>query len=181
MIGHIYKYTSPSGKSYIGQTRQGVGRRADWTGKSYTRRQSAFSSAIKKHGFSNMKLEILYEIKSDNPDELIKELNRLEIDSIANHKTLYPNGYNHSLGGQVGAINPDTREKIRNSLLGKKHTPERRLNQSLARLGKEPWNKGKVGTKTPAMLEHQSKVGKVSTHKRWHSNRGIINPECVRF
>lgn len=32
MRGTIYKYTSPIGKSYIGQTRQDLKKRADWSG-----------------------------------------------------------------------------------------------------------------------------------------------------
>ena len=39
--------------------------------------------------------------------------------------------------------NPETKEKIRQAHLGKKHTLEHRKNNALARLGSEPWNRGK--------------------------------------
>jgi group I intron endonuclease len=177
MVGYIYKYTSPNGKSYIGQTRQGIKRRADWSGKGY-RQSSYFFNAINKYGFKNFTLEILHTVKSNSLNILIEQLNELEVVEISLNNTTYPNGYNIQAGGNCGAVSEYTREKIRQKLLGKKHTPERRLNQSLARLGKEPWNKGKTNTKTPELLKAQGEIGKRSTHTRWHVNRGVTNLTC---
>ena len=39
----------------------------------------------------------------------------------------------------------ETCQQIRETLTGVKHTPERRHAMSLARMGKEPWNKGRKG------------------------------------
>lgn len=73
----------------------------------------------------------------------------------------------------------ETREKIRNSLLGRKHTTERRLNQSRAKLGKKmskefcqklsERNKG-LGIKPPTMYDERhpnwkgDNVGYVALH-----------------
>lgn len=90
--GYIYKYTGPSGKSYIGQTVQSLRDRAGHNGKNYSR-CPYFHSAIKNYGFENFSCEILGEFK-------VGELNSKERYFIEVFNTLFPNGYNCSLGGQ---------------------------------------------------------------------------------
>lgn len=90
--GFIYKYTSPSGKSYIGQTVTGLSERAGHNGKNYIGCKY-FYSAIKKYGFQNFISEILGEF-------LIEELNSKERYFIEVFNTLAPNGYNIQPGGK---------------------------------------------------------------------------------
>lgn len=178
MIGTIYKYTSPNGKSYIGQTRQTMKRRAERGGRKY-RESTAFYSAINKYGFENFTVEILETVESDDLDTLIDTLNALETKLIKEHKTLCPNGYNIDIGGSARVVAQETRDKIKRTLTGKKHTPERRLNQSLARIGKQPWNKGKKIEFSEERKAQQAAIGYKSLHERWHVNRNIIKDGCT--
>ena len=73
----------------------------------------------------------------------------------------------------------EEKERIRQKLLGVKHTPERRLHQSLARLGKEPWNRGKKIELSEERKAQQAAIGYKSLHERWHVNRGIIKEGCT--
>lgn len=90
--GYIYKYTSPSGKSYIGQTIRSLEERAGHDGKNY-KGSYEFYKAIRKYGFKNFEIEVLAEV-------LQEQLNQMEIKYIQLFNTLIPNGYNISAGGQ---------------------------------------------------------------------------------
>lgn len=90
--GFIYKYTSPSGKSYIGQTCRSLKERAGKDGNDYAN-CSIFFSAIKKYGFKNFKVEVLEETDLTNIDER-------EEYYIKFFNTLQPNGYNIQKGGK---------------------------------------------------------------------------------
>lgn len=93
--GFIYKYTSPSGKSYIGQTVRSLSERAGHNGKNY-KGCSLFFSAIQKYGLKNFDVEILAEVPR-------KHLNEQEKRYIHLFNSLAPNGYNISVGGeQIG-------------------------------------------------------------------------------
>lgn len=90
--GFIYKYTSPSGFSYIGQTIHSLEERAGHGGKGY-KGCSRFYAAIQKYGWENFEVEILAEVK-------YKDLDEAEIKYIQIFNTLSPNGYNLTAGGQ---------------------------------------------------------------------------------
>ncbi len=89
--GFIYKYTSPSGKSYIGQTVQSLSNRAGHNGKNYIG-SKYFYSAIKKYGWNSFETEILGEFPID-------QLNYQERRFIEIFNTMAPNGYNIQAGG----------------------------------------------------------------------------------
>lgn len=61
MKGTIYKYTSPSGKVYIGQTVNSQEQRAK-KGEGY-KGCPAFYRAIQKYGFENFLYEVLEEVE----------------------------------------------------------------------------------------------------------------------
>lgn len=84
--GFIYRYTSPSGKNYIGQTRYSLRRRSQKNGKDY-KNCPAFYSAIQKYGFENFTVEILEEC-------LLEELDVKEAEYIKKYNSLVPCGYN---------------------------------------------------------------------------------------
>lgn len=94
--GYIYKYTSPSGKSYIGQTINSLADRAKslTTGIGY-KKCSLFWKAINKYGWSNFLASILIEVP-------IEELNKKEQEYINYYNTIAPNGYNLANGGSGG-------------------------------------------------------------------------------
>lgn len=56
--GVIYMHTSPSGKHYIGQTKQKINNRFRSDGSGY-KQCRVFYNAIKKYGWNNFKHEIL--------------------------------------------------------------------------------------------------------------------------
>lgn len=90
--GFIYKYTSPSGKSYIGQTSKSLKERAKNTGIGYLN-CSIFYNAINKYGFENFNYEILEEVNLSDIDEKEKYY-------IKKYDTVQPKGYNCYPGGK---------------------------------------------------------------------------------
>ena len=100
--GYIYKYTSPSGKSYIGQAINSLKQRAGHNGKQY-KGCAQFYQAIQKYGFENFEVEILAEV----PQE---QLNEMETKYIQIFNTLSPNGYNISAGGKSFSYNREKRK-----------------------------------------------------------------------
>lgn len=99
----IYMLTSPSGKSYIGQTCD-LKRRliAHQTSKGCI----SIYTAIKKYGFVNFKLEILIDKLA------IEKANENEIKFILEYNTLFPNGYNLNSGGEMREPSDETRKKM---------------------------------------------------------------------
>ena len=114
-LGVIYKLTSPSGKSYIGQTVRTLLER--WFDHIRAARREypgciAIAYAIKKYGSEGFKIEVLVTCPIDKLDEE-------EIRLIYEHKTLYPDGYNLTRGGQgllAAGLSEYTKDKISKSL-----------------------------------------------------------------
>jgi len=149
MKGYIYKHTSPSGKSYIGQTYQKTAIRWRTEGKGYIV-CSLFYKAIRKYGWENFTHDILEEIEFED----IKILNQLEEDYIIKFNTLAPNGYNLKTFGGNALVSEETREKLREKQLvalatkghpwqGRNHSQESIKKMSEASKGQLAWNKGK--------------------------------------
>jgi group I intron endonuclease len=126
--------TSPSGKSYIGQTTRTIEERFEEHVK-HTSRCFAIKSAIQKYGWENIGKD-WYEC----PDE---DLDFDETFLISKMNTLAPNGYNLRKGGIRGKMSASTRDKMSLSQLGSKNhrygkTPslETRMKTSLSSKGK---------------------------------------------
>lgn len=137
----LYKHTSPSGKVYIGITKQDVNSR--WSYGSGYRPCTLFYRAIKKYGWYNIKHEILFQRLS------FGEAVRLEKDLIRHYKALGLS-YNITDGGEgcLGrVVGCETRNKQRDSMLGRICSPETKLKLSLANKGKPNPRKGKPGKK----------------------------------
>ena len=96
--GYIYKYTSPSGKSYIGQTDRSLAARAGSRGQNY-KDCPIFNQAIQKYGWQNFEVTILAEVPKSQLDEAEKKYIHL-------FNTEKPNGYNSNEGGQCGNFKP---------------------------------------------------------------------------
>jgi group I intron endonuclease len=112
-MGYIYILTSPSGKSYIGQTYHHVERRF----KAHQKGSSecvAIYRAIQKYGWENFKKD-WYEC----PDE---DLNFDEELLVREMETLAPGGYNlREGGGNRGKMSDETRRKMSEAQQGEKH------------------------------------------------------------
>lgn len=85
-LGTIYKLTSPTGKSYVGQTIQQLSKRIG--GHRCKSTCYAIHAAIKKYGFRSFDVAVLAENVPSH------EIDDVEDYFIAHHDTLAPNGYN---------------------------------------------------------------------------------------
>lgn len=86
-MGCIYRYVSPSGKSYIGQTCKTLDERAGYKGQHY-KECPAFWRAIEKYGWDNFSREILEDGLEG------EELDKKEQYYIHKFNSIVPNGYN---------------------------------------------------------------------------------------
>ena len=107
-MGVIYKLTSPSGKIYIGQTRQ------KWITRMRQHKNSIYvddggcrllKKAIKKYGWNKFEKEVLVGGRDNDLDTLEKNF-------IIIFNCLSPNGYNLREGGANGKCSDETRKKI---------------------------------------------------------------------
>lgn len=118
MKGVIYKYTSPSGKSYIGQTINEHKRKLQHKYNSSHINSKyyylPFYVAIRKYGFDSFNYEILYTIISDDINEVHKILDNMEIYYIGQYNSYYE-GYNCTIGGSTpgsGSTHPSYGRKL---------------------------------------------------------------------
>jgi group I intron endonuclease len=109
-MGFIYSLISPSGKRYIGQTTRCIEKRFD----EHCRRKDSLYlyNAIEKYGPKSFQKEILLECENEMLDVH-------EINFIKEFNTLYPNGYNIRTGGSSGLHCDASKEKMRQSKLGR--------------------------------------------------------------
>ncbi len=115
-------YTSPSGKSYIGQTWNEKRRKREHRLALGTNGGALLHKAIKKYGYENIAYSILHE-----GIETQKEMNALEEKEIILRNTMVPNGYNLSSGGQTEYfLSDESKKKISDSSIGHEVAPETR-------------------------------------------------------
>lgn len=105
----VYKLTYPDGKCYIGQTkclceRIKLYESQLYGGISITSRNM---SALAEFGVENVDVSVVSEISSLSKSDLILCLSILEIKYIREFNTLYPNGYNSGIGGEILGIPTD--------------------------------------------------------------------------
>lgn len=100
-IGLIYKYTSPSGKIYIGQTINEKIRKSKHKIDSKIRK-TYFANAIRKYGFESFIYEVIIKFKPTTDIQKLKRvLNKLEERYIKLYKSNDNNfGYNLNKGGE---------------------------------------------------------------------------------
>jgi group I intron endonuclease len=158
----IYKHTSPSGKSYIGQTKDYKQR--CWQHQRPTSRCKAFAAAIKKYGWDNFTHELLVEHITED------EANTLEIFYIKEHQSLFPGGYNLTEGGDARLLSEETKAKIGAANKGKVHTDESKAKMAAARMGKVLSGEHKakllvVNTGRTFSEEHKAKIGAANKGK----------------
>lgn len=126
--GIIYKYTSPSGKCYIGQTTNELLRRKKWNSNIYHYAGTKIDRARKKYGSKNFKYEVLVRNKYSSRSIAVEDLNRLEIYYIGLYDS-YKNGYNCTIGGDgvTGVkLTEDQIDKVRKANKGKRLSEEQK-------------------------------------------------------
>ena len=142
-MGYIYIFTSPSGKSYIGQTIRPVEKRIEEhrKGKKGCR---LIHNAIQKHRWENFKID-WYEC----PDEDLNDHEEFLVEVL---ETLTPNGYNLiEGGGSHGKPSEESKQKMSDAKkgdksvwYGKKHNEETKQKQRDAMLGDNNHNAKRV-------------------------------------
>lgn len=135
-FGIIYKVTNKiNNKLYIGQTTKELDVRITqhYNKMKIEKDNCYFYNAIRKYGKENFIWEIVCECNTR------KELNEKEIYYIKEYNTFWKNnGYNLTLGGfgmNGYKQTEETKEKNRQSKLGKKHTEETKQTMSTKKLG----------------------------------------------
>jgi group I intron endonuclease len=111
-MGYIYILTSPSGKSYIGQTYRSIQERLREHQKDSSNCVAIYN-AIKFHGWENFEKD-WYEC----PDDDLNKHEELMVEVLG---TLAPGGYNLKEGGGNGKHSEETKKKISEAQLGEKN------------------------------------------------------------
>ena len=137
--GIIYKYTSPSGKIYIGQTTREKARRREFLDINRLYAGKAINNARLKYGTKAFTYEVLLTLRASSKEELSKLLNYNEKYFInLFHSNI--NGYNITDGGTSGIIGythtEETKIKIAKSIRGRKHSEETKRKIKEANIGK---------------------------------------------
>lgn len=128
MVG-IYKITSPSGKIYIGQSRDIRDRinRYNYLG---CHKQVKLYASLKKYSFKEHKFQVIHELPLDIDQEI---LNNYEILYLNSYKELGFNMLNIKDGGSNGKHSEETKKKISLVLKGKIRSRDQVLNIRVGR------------------------------------------------
>ena len=132
-----------NGKQYVGQTENFERRENDWKCLKTLYANKYINEDRDKYGLDNWSCEILAIA------ETRKDAWELEQKYIEELNTRFPNGYNLAKGG-AGSKGVDAWNK------GKEWSDEAKHKMSLAKIGKEPWNKGKKGCYSEETLKKMS-------------------------
>jgi group I intron endonuclease len=165
-MGYIYMLTSPSGKSYIGQTIRPIEKRLEEHQQKSSRCVLIYK-AIQKYGWDKIVKE-WYEC----PDDDLNKHEELMVEVLG---TLTPDGYNLREGGgsrgkhseeskqknreaHVGKTTSDeTKQKQREASLGKTHSDETKQKQRESKIGKPRSEETKQKMRKPKSEEHNIK------------------------
>lgn len=112
----VYKHTTPSGKVYIGITKQKPEQR--WNNGNGYKNNEHFHRAILKYGWENIEHEIICQAPMSAEQAGAVEKSLIELYDSTNPDK----GYNNSIGGEYGALgvhrSAETRLKMSESLKG---------------------------------------------------------------
>lgn len=117
IVGVVYKYTSPSGKSYIGQTTNERQRINTWFCTKYRYAGATINRARAKYGPENFTYEVLFKKVFTSLEEAREALDREEEYYINVYDTL-KSGYNNTTGGIVPVYG--IRSKIKGRVVERK-------------------------------------------------------------
>ncbi len=159
-MGFIYRFFSPSGKTYIGQTMRDTEKRR----KEHFKCPGScilLENAIKKYGLK-MEFEVLLEVNDI-------QLDYYETRFIQTYGSIEPYGYNIRTGGSVGHHSELSCERMRQAKLGEKNhnfgkprTDSAKLAISLAKSGEKHHFYGKSFTE-----DHKLKLAE--SHRKSHN------------
>jgi len=161
----LYKLTFSSGKSYIGQTVRPFRERFRQHKKSArTGSLLAVHCAWRMHGEPQVEILATFETQD--------ELHAAEISAIVDHRTLSPNGYNISYGGDTSPLkNPEVAKKVAAAAIGRKYQDKARFVDAAKKLWESAEYREKVSASlkacwTPEMREKRSEISKAMWAKQ---------------
>lgn len=139
MIG-IYKIISPSGKIYIGQSKD-IEYRKRWYSRMYGKQQPKLYNSIKKYGWKNHIFEIIEEYPLEQLNEKEIYWKQYYLDQVNGNwkKVMFCNLYDS--GG--GPLSKETKQKMSNTRIGHKDSDETRLKKSNSFKGRKGSEKQK--------------------------------------
>lgn len=153
MMYSIYKFESPSGKSYIGQTKNV--RERLWGHKSSSNSCRLLKQAIDKYGWNHMNFEILHENLS------LHQANAIERFYILYFNTIAPSGYNLTTGGDGYERHEETKILMSSIMRGRKRDP-----RVVERINKNPDKIRKTATKHKGMKRSKETCDRISVAKK---------------
>lgn len=189
-------FTSPSGKMYIGQTIN-IKKRLRQYKMAHCKTQTKIYNAIRKYGWHNFDVCILFEYESNNKYKMQILLDAMEKFCIKKYDSINK-GYNIRFGGSSGRISEETKEKMRISSTGKEVSVETRNKRRLAKLGTKQSDatrlKRSMSMKNPSK-ERRLEMSRIAfetsearyntrmkNHDTWFSEQGKINHlNSIRF
>ena len=164
--GVIYRYKSPSGKYYIGQTIDEKNRRRAFLTYNAQYGGTKIDNARRKYGPDNFEYAVLMKVTGDDPEEVKDYLNTLEEGFIRMYDS-YKNGYNSTTGGDSRILSDESRKILSDAhkgqtpwMKGKKHSEESKRKMSESLKGMKAWNKG-----IPMSEEQKKKLSDVHKGK----------------
>ena len=106
----VYKHTTPSGKVYVGITKQNPEQR--WKNGNGCKTNEHFYRAILKYGWENIEHEVICQAPMS-----AAQAGAMEKSFIALYDSTNPDkGYNNSIGGECGALGVHPSDKTRRKL-----------------------------------------------------------------
>lgn len=145
IVGVVYKYTSPSGKSYIGQTTNEVHRRRTWFCMKRRYAGATINRARAKYGPENFEYTVLFKKVFTSFEEAKTELDKMEIHYIELYDT-FKNGYNNTIGGLIPKSVIQTQIKGREVSKDFRKLSERQMKKYLPKHTKEEIQKLRIET-----------------------------------
>jgi group I intron endonuclease len=167
--GIVYRYVSPEGKSYVGQTTNEERRRKDFgivarhpKGGTLSYRSKSFRYDLERFGVENFTYEVLYKNSYETMEDAQADLWQKE-EFFIDYFDSFNNGYNKTLGGNGTKGHKVPKEQVEkqrqwliefykthpNPFQGKKHSEETRKilsEQAKKRTGKNAQRYGKTIT-----------------------------------
>lgn len=128
MIG-IYKITSPTGKVYIGQSRE-IEKR--WYNHTHIHYDTHISRSIQKYGGDAHVFEVAHELPIDVERSVINTYEKFYMDQ---YRECGFEMLNMAEAGYGGACTPEAAKKISAALKGRKHSKEHRENHRKSMVG----------------------------------------------
>lgn len=169
IICGIYKITSPSGRVYIGQSKD-IYKRWGHYKRMKCESQKLIYYSFCKYGVDNHLFEIIHVCDKSELDLLEKKY-VLDFNSVEE-------GLNIRYGGKNGEISEQQKKQISEKLTGHTRTIESRIKQSETIKIKGTWNKGLTGYFSEEALK---KIGqphsKESIERAAKKNRGRVQTE----